>query len=99
MLLGAVLLEDSASIEQLTNSLNDFLLASCLCELDLVPWLVETLVARLKTLAAEFSTLVPESLYLPAPPVYCPQPTPTNEVRIVVTLIDFWQGLILRYDT
>ena len=77
---GLTSADDSAQFDQLTTSLNDFLLASCLCDLDLVPWLVEKLTSRLRSLIAEFPTFVPKSLYLPAPPVYCPQPTPTNEV-------------------
>ena len=78
---GVTSADTSGQFDQLTNSMNDLLLAGCLCDLDLVPWLVQRLTTTLKSLAAEFSTFVPENLYLPAPPVYCPQPTPTNEVR------------------
>ena len=78
---GVTSADSSGQFDQLTNSMNDLLLAGCLCDLDLVPWLVQRLTTTLKSLAAEFNTFVPENLYLPAPPVYCPQPTPTNEVR------------------
>jgi hypothetical protein len=68
-------------MEYVQKSLNEFLVASTLSDLDVLPWLLEGLVIRLKQTAGKFRAIVPESLYLPAPPVYCPQPTPTDEVN------------------
>ena len=74
-------LDNSEHLSQLTSSLNDLLMAATLGGVDIVPWLVSSLVAKMKAAAAKFEVFVPENLYLPAPPVYCPQPTPTDEVR------------------
>ena len=89
MFLAAVSLQldNSEHLSQLTSSLNDLVMASCLGGVDIVPWIVENLVQKIKKAASKLDVFVPENLYLPAPPVYCPQPTPLDEVNLLFVLV------------
>ena len=77
----AVIVDESTDFDQLSGNLSDLLLAATICQVDLVPWLLDNLCDRLKHLVKQFTPVVPEGLYLPAPPVYCPQPAPDTEVN------------------
>ena len=77
--------DETTDFEQLTRTLGDILLAATICKVDLVPWLLNGLIRRLKSLAAKFSVFVPDGLYLPAPPVHCPQPPLTQQVKVPTT--------------
>ena len=76
-----------------STGLHDILLAAVMCNIEIVPWLLNTLLVDLKSLVSHFPVIVPESTYLPAPPIYCLQPTQTTEV-LMSNLSKFIRSII-----
>ena len=56
------------------------LLAGCMSDVDVTPWLLTGLMHQLHRVIHAATLLVPKDLYLPAPPVYCPQPSYDSQV-------------------
>ena len=82
MFSGGLLIDEETDLPQLRRVLADLMLAAVLSRVDLVPWLLEGLVGRLRQVTAQFGAIVPPGLYLPAPPVYCPQPANTSQAAL-----------------
>ena len=82
MFSGGLLIDEETDLPQLRRVLADLMLAAVLSRVDLVPWLLEGLVDRLRQVTAQFGAIVPPGLYLPAPPVYCPQPANTSQAAL-----------------
>ena len=83
---GFIPISDETNIVQLSRTMEDILTAGIVSSVEVVPWLLTTLVHRLMDTVAQLSPLVPQDFYLPAPPLYCPQPTETNKVTLDVVL-------------
>lgn len=80
--IGFIPISNETNIVQLSRTMEDILTAGIVSSVEVVPWLLTTLVHRLMDTVAQMSPLVPQDLYLPAPPLYCPQPSDTSEVRL-----------------
>ncbi|KAL3869912.1 hypothetical protein ACJMK2_042534 [Sinanodonta woodiana] len=65
---------EETNLTQLTNTLENILTTGLVCGVELAPWLLDSLVEKVKTIVANFPPLVPQDFYLPAPPLYCQQP-------------------------
>lgn len=68
-------IDNETNIVQLSRTVEDILTAGIISGVEIVPWLLSSLVERLKHVVANFPPRVPKDFYLPAPPVYCPQPS------------------------
>lgn len=82
-LIGFIPISNETNIVQLSRTMEDILTAGIVSSVEVVPWLLTTLVHRLMDTVAQMSPLVPQDLYLPAPPLYCPQPSDTSDVRLI----------------
>ena len=60
--------------------MEDLLKAGVISHVEIMPWLLSSLVDRLKTTVSRLHPLVPQGFYLPSPPLYCPQPSEALEV-------------------
>ncbi|XP_052775729.1 ciliogenesis and planar polarity effector 1-like isoform X2 [Mya arenaria] len=67
-------INQETNIPQLTRTLGDILTAGIVSDVELAPWLLTSLLEKLKSVVSNLSPLVPEGFYLPAPPLFCPQP-------------------------
>ncbi|XP_021376995.1 uncharacterized protein LOC110465482 isoform X2 [Mizuhopecten yessoensis] len=72
-------IDNETNLVQLSRTVEDILTAGIISNVEIVPWLLSSLVDRLKHVVSNFSPLVPKDFYLPAPPVYCPQPTEADK--------------------
>lgn len=61
--------------------MEDLLKAGVIGGVEIMPWLLSSLVERLKNTVSRLHPLVPQGFYLPSPPLYCPQPSDTSEVN------------------
>ena len=57
-------------------------MAGIICQVELAPQFLSSLVEKLKSVVAGLPSLVPEDFYLPSPPLYCPQPGEVEMVKI-----------------
>ena len=73
-------INQETNIPQLTKTLQDVFLAGIICQVEVAPWFLASLVEKLKAVVAGLPSLVPDDFYLPSPPLYCPQP---GEVEMV----------------
>lgn len=67
-------INQETNITQLTKTLQDIMTAGIISDVEIAPWLLSHLTAKLKSVASNLTSLVPKDFYLPAPPLYCPQP-------------------------
>ncbi|KAL5022909.1 hypothetical protein ScPMuIL_002064 [Solemya velum] len=81
-----VCLDDEPVKAGLVASLRDMFLAGTMCGVDLAPWLLATLVDKLKRVVSHFPPLVPQDFGLPAPPPYCLQTDWTFETDLSTDL-------------
>ena len=78
-------INNETNLVQLTKTMEDLLKASVISNIEIMPWLLSSLVDRLKHTVSQFHPLVPQGFYLPSPPLYCPQPSDTSQVCRQVT--------------
>ena len=60
-----------------------------MCDVDIVPWLLDKLMAELKLLVQQLSAFVPKNIHLPTPPFYCIQPASSFGVRKITSIFLF----------
>ncbi|PIK33752.1 hypothetical protein BSL78_29436 [Apostichopus japonicus] len=82
---GFVEISDEAE-DKLRKALLSIFLAGTLSGIELVPWLLGSILQQCLLTAYRLSSVVHEKYYLPAPPYYCPQPdyTPVEEDPVEV---------------
>ncbi|KAH3779451.1 hypothetical protein DPMN_157254 [Dreissena polymorpha] len=73
------------NISQLTRTLGDIFTAGIVSDVELAPWFLATLIAKLKSVVCNLSPLVATEFYLPAPPLFCPQPGEIETVGYFVS--------------
>ncbi|XP_062574969.1 ciliogenesis and planar polarity effector 1-like isoform X1 [Saccostrea cucullata] len=76
---GFIPISNETNIIQLSRTMEDIMTAGIMSGVEVVPWLLTTLVHRLMDTVAQLSPLVPQDFYLPSPPLYCPQPADTEK--------------------
>uniref|UniRef100_T1J753 Uncharacterized protein n=1 Tax=Strigamia maritima TaxID=126957 RepID=T1J753_STRMM len=64
---------DTAQSRTITKTLQDHITASILCDINVVPILLNHFMDQLKCLLRQLPLAVPEEFYLPSPPIFCPQ--------------------------
>ncbi|CAC5367076.1 JBTS17 [Mytilus coruscus] len=74
-------INNETNIVQLTKTMEDLLKAGVIGGVEIMPWLLSSLVERLKNTVSRLHPLVPQGFYLPSPPLYCPQPSDTSEEK------------------
>ncbi|XP_052090443.1 uncharacterized protein LOC127727068 isoform X2 [Mytilus californianus] len=74
-------INNETNIVQLTKTMEDLLKAGVIGGVEILPWLLSSLVERLKNTVSRLHPLVPQGFYLPSPPLYCPQPSDTSEEK------------------
>ncbi|XP_055956482.1 uncharacterized protein LOC126817630 [Patella vulgata] len=70
-----VVITNDTDIDHLTQTIKELLTAGIMCKVEVVPWLLDGLIHKLKKVVKNLYPLVPSDFYLPSPPLYCPQPT------------------------
>jgi len=79
-------INQETNIPQLTRTLGDIMTAGIVSDVELAPWLLSSLIGKLKSVVCNLPSLVPQDFYLPAPPLYCPQPGELETVRYLLEL-------------
>ena len=68
-------------VSELKRYVHDMVLCCTIMGVNITPWLLDSLIGKVKDLFSQLPPVVPNEFYLPAPPVYCPQPALPAEVR------------------
>ncbi|KAK3579099.1 hypothetical protein CHS0354_022119 [Potamilus streckersoni] len=89
---------EETNFSQLTNTLENILTTGLVCGVELAPWLLDSLVDKVKAIVANFPPLVPQDFYLPAPPLYCPQPAEVD-TRISPPEVEFEKQLRMEVSS